>query len=176
MRVLWVALVISLILPLSASATEPAVAEVLSAEPLVKLEPPQLGGSRALEKSTEAEAVRDYLHAWESLRIALGGNQAAALEPDFVGTAQDKLAETIAAQTKLGMRTEYQVLSHDLQFTFYSPEGQSIQLIDAVEYSQQVFAGDKALAKQTVKAHYLVVLTPAEVRWRVRVFQAELRH
>lgn len=181
MRVHWVVLMMNLILPPAVSATGPAItespaAEVSKAEPSVKVEPPQLGGSRALEKSTEAEAVRDYLHAWESLRIALGQNQAAALDPDFVGTAQDKLTETIAAQVKLGMRTEYQVISHDLQFTFYSPEGQSIQLMDTVEYSQQVFAGDKTLTKQTVQARYLVVLTPAEVRWRVRIFQAEPRH
>ncbi len=181
MKAYWITLILSFVLPLAASATEPAVSEFAVAEatitePSIKVEPPQLGGSRTLEKSTEAEAVRDYLHAWESLRIALGGNQAAALDPDFVGTAQDKLAETIASQIKLGMRTEYQVLSHDLQFTFYSPEGQSIQLIDTVEYSQQVFAADKALAKQTVEARYLVVLTPAEVRWRVRVFQAQPKH
>jgi len=173
MRVYWIGLAMSLVLPSIAGATGPAITESSFAEPSVKIEPPQLGGSRALEKSTETEAIHDYLHAWESLHVALSGNQAAALDPDFVGTARDKLAETIAEQAKLGMRTEYQVLSHDLHFTFYSPEGQSIQLIDTVEYEQQVFAGEKSLAKQTVKTQYLVVLTPAEIRWRVRIFQAQ---
>ena len=163
MRMRALALLAALALPCAAFAAEPSI----------KIEPPQLGGSRALEKSTGTEALRDYLHAWDTLQTALGENQANVLEPDFVGTARDKLAETIAAQVKLGMHTEYQVLSHDLRFTLYSPEGQSLQLTDTVEYSEQVFAGDKALAKQTVTSRYLVVMTPAEVRWRVRVFQAE---
>ena len=172
MKVCTLALLMGLASPLVAVAGGSPLAGTAFAEPSIKIGPPQLGGSRPLEKSTEAEAVRDYLHAWESFHTALGDNQATALDPDFVGTARDKLVETIAEQAKLGLRTEYQVISHDLHFTFYSPEGQSIQLIDTVEYDQQVFAGDKALAKQTVKAQYLVVLTPAEIQWRVRVFQA----
>ncbi len=149
---------------------------VLSApaqEPAVKLEPPQLGGSRPIEKSTETAALRDYLHAWDSLRAALGSNQAAALDPDFVGAARDKLAETVAEQTKAGTTAGYQAVSHDIRFVFYSPEGQALELADTVEYEQQVFAGGKPVARERVRSRYLVVLTPAEVRWRVRVFQSE---
>jgi hypothetical protein len=36
-----------------------------------------------------------------------------------------------------------------------------------------VFDHDKQLTTQQVHAHYIVVLTPAEVRWRVRVFQPQ---
>jgi len=32
---------------------------------------------------------------------------------------------------------------------------------------------DKLQTTQQVRARYIVVLTPAEVRWRVRVFQAQ---
>jgi hypothetical protein len=153
----------ALAMPLVATAEQPSV----------KVEPPQLGGSRALEKQTEAAVIRDYLQSWESFRTALNENGAGLLDPDFVGTARDKLAETIAQQIKLGIHTRYGDLSHDLQFVFYSPEGQSIQLIDTVEYDEQVLEGNKALTTQRVKARYLVVLTPAEVRWRVRILQAE---
>jgi hypothetical protein len=156
------AITCALALPFSASAQQPSV----------NVEQPQLQGSRPLEKQTEAAVVRDYLEAWQSFRSALDRNQPELLDSDFVGAARDKLADTIAEQAKLGIHTRYQDRSHDLQIVFYSPEGLSIQLIDNVEYDQQIIDHDKVLATQPVHARYIVVLTPAEVRWRVRIFQA----
>jgi hypothetical protein len=90
-----------------------------------------------------------------------------------VGTAKEKLTDTIQEQTRLGLSTRYQDRSHDIQIVFYSPEGLSIQLIDNVEYDMQLLDHDKIQTTQRVHARYNVVLTPAEVRWRVRVFQAD---
>jgi hypothetical protein len=45
-------------------------------------------------------------------------------------------------------------------------------LTDNVDYDVQVVDHDKVTTTQRVSARYIVVLTPAEVRWRVRVFQA----
>lgn len=143
--------------------------------PSVQVEPPNLQGSRPLEKQTASAVIRDYLQSWQSLRSALDENQMALLDPDFVGIAHDKLADTIEEQAKMGIHTRYQDRAHDLQIVFYSPEGLSIQLVDNVEYDEQVLDHDKVLTTQHVQARYLVVLTPAEVRWRVRVFQAEAK-
>ena len=76
-------------------------------------------------------------------------------------------------QAALGIRTAYQDRAHDVQIVFYSPEGLSIELIDNVDYDVQVFDHDKLETTQQVHARYVVVMTPAEVRWRVRVLQAE---
>ena len=89
-----------------------------------------------------------------------------------MGVAKEKLADTIRQQAALGIRTHYQDRAHDLQIVFYSPEGLSIELTDTVEYDVQVIDHDKSQMTQRVHAHYIVVLTPAEVRWKVRVFQA----
>jgi hypothetical protein len=94
------------------------------------------------------------------------------LDADFVGTSKDKLKETIKQQAALGLHTHYQDVSHDLQIVFYSPEGLSIEMTDKVEYDMQVFDHEKNLATQHVSTRYVVVLTPSEVKWRVRVFQA----
>jgi len=67
----------------------------------------------------------------------------------------------------------YQDKSHDIQMVFYSPEGLSVELTDDVQYDVQMLDHDKLQTKQQVRARYIVVLTPAEVRWRVRVFQAQ---
>src|ERR1700678_752610 len=82
-------------------------------QPSVQIEPPQLQGSRPLEKQTESAVIRDYLRSWQSFRGALDQNQAELLDADFVGTAREKLAETIEEQAKLGIHTRYQDLTHD---------------------------------------------------------------
>lgn len=137
----------------------------------VRVEPANLQGPRPLAAQTQAAVVQDYLQAWQSLSAALAQNRADLLNSDFAGTAKDKLTETIQQQANLGIRTRYQDRSHDLQLVFYSPEGLSIQLVDKVEYDVQTLDHDKVVATQRVRARYIVVLTPAEVRWRVRVFQ-----
>jgi len=150
------------VLPVAGSADQPSV----------RVEPPQLQGSRPVEKQTETAVIRDYLQSWKNLQSALDQNQAELLDSNFVGTAREGLAKTIDQQAKLGIHTRYQDRTHDLQIIFYSPEGLSIQMTDSVEYEQQVLDHDKVIGTTRVRTRYLVVLTPSEVRWKVRIFQA----
>ena len=139
----------------------------------VHIEPPDLHGSRPLEKLTEAAVVRDYLESWKSFSEALDQNDAADLDQDFVGTALTKLSDTVAEQQKLGIHTSYQAQSHNLQIVFYSPDGLSIQVVDDVNYTQQVMQGGSVLASQPMHARYVAVLTPSQTSWQVRIFQAQ---
>jgi hypothetical protein len=143
-------------------------------QPAVRVEPTDAVGPRILEKPTETAVVRDYLQAWRSLSAALDQNRADLLNRDFVGTAKEKLADTIREQAKLGIQTRYRDGKHDVQLVFYSPEGLSIQLVDTVEYDVEILDHEKLQATQHVRARYVAVLTPTEVQWKVRVFQAEL--
>jgi hypothetical protein len=141
-------------------------------QPAVRVEPSNLQGPRPLENQTATAVIRDYLQSWQSMNAALEQNRPDLLEASFVGTARDKLADTIQQQGAMGLHTRYQDRSHDIRIIFYSPEGLSIQLVDNVEYEQQVLDHDKVLTTQPVRARYIVILTPTEVRWRVRIFQA----
>lgn len=144
----------------------------LSAEhPRVRIEPPNLTDTRQLKEQTASAAIRDYLQSWQSLSSAFEQNRAELLDPDFVGTARGKFTDAIHEQDTLGIHTLYLDHAHDIQIAFYSPEGLSIQLTDTVSYDEQVFDHDKLIATQIVRARYVVVLTPAEVRWRVRIMQ-----
>jgi hypothetical protein len=107
------------------------------------------------------------------MAAALDQNDAGILDRDFVGTARDRLAETVQQQAAMGIHTRYQDKSHDIKIVFYSPEGLSLELTDEVQYEVQMLDHDKVQTTQQVRAHYIVVLTPAEVRWRVRVLQAQ---
>jgi hypothetical protein len=142
-------------------------------QPAVRVAPTDSVGPRALEAQTKAAVVRDYLQAWGSLSRAFEQNQADILDADFVGVAKEKLEGTIREQVKLGIQTRYRDGSHDLKLVFYSPEGLSIQLLDTVEYDVQIVDHEKVLTTQHVRARYVAVLTPTEVRWKVRIFQAE---
>ncbi|HEX4283720.1 MAG TPA: hypothetical protein VHZ28_01420 [Terracidiphilus sp.] len=138
----------------------------------VHIKPADLNGTRALQASTANAAIRNYIQAWEGFRSAFEQNRVDLLDRDFIGTAREKLAQTIQQQAQLGIHTSYQDRVHDIQIVFYSPEGLSLELIDDVQYDMQLMDHDKAAVTQHVKVRYVVVLSPTETKWRVRVFQA----
>jgi hypothetical protein len=144
----------------------------MAAQVAVRVEPVSLQGPRPFTDQNKAAVMRDYLHAWQGFNAALDQNRPDLLEADFVGTAKERLADTIQQQTKFGLHTHYQDRSHDVQILFYSPDGLSVELADKVEYDVQVIDHDKVLTTQRESVRYLIVLAPSEVRWRVRVFQS----
>jgi hypothetical protein len=160
----------SLVLIAIISAALPALA---ADQPSVHVQPPTLQGPRPLQDQTAKAVVQDYLDCWQSMSRALDQNRPDLLDRDFIGSAKDRLAATIKQQSSSGIHTAYQDKSHDVQILFYSPEGLSIQLADTVDYDVQLFDHDKSLGTQHVHTRYIVVLTPTEVRWRVRIFQAQ---
>ena len=139
----------------------------------VQLEPAHLEGPRPLAQQTESAVIRDYLQAWQSLSAAMEQNRPDLLNENFVGVAKDKLAAAVSEQAKLGVSTQYQERSHDIKVIFYSPDGLSIQLVDNIEYDEQLLDGGHVITVQPVHARYVAVLTPTEVQWKVRVLQAE---
>ena len=146
---------------------------VALAQPGVRVEPTQLQGPRVLADETATAVVKNYIESWQSLHAALEQNRPELLDRDFVGAARQKLADTIQQQAGSGIKTSYQDRSHDIQIVFYSPEGLSVELIDNVDYEMKVNDNDKTLTTQPVHARYIVVMTPTEVRWRVRILQEE---
>jgi len=150
-----------------------ATANDAAAQANVRIEPRVgLQGPRVLEEQTAAAAIRDYLQSWQSLTAALEQNRAELLDTCFAGTAREKLGQTIQEQAAVELGTQYSDRSHDIQIVFYSPEGLSIELTDTVEYDMQINDHGKPMTSQHMRTRYIVVLTPAEARWKVRVFQA----
>ena len=151
----------------------PPTAGVAVAQATVKIEPASVQGPRPLAEQTAQAVIRDYLQSWQSLSAALNENRVDLLNADFVGDARDKLAAAIRDQSQMAVRTHYQDRAHDVQIVFYSPEGLSIELTDTVDYDVQLMDHDKPMGTRHMHARYLVVLTPSELRWRVRILQAE---
>jgi hypothetical protein len=155
------------------SAFGVAISAFAADQPAVRIEPPHLQGPRQLQEQTANSVIQDYLDSWKSMSDALDKNQATLLDRDFVGSAKEKLAATIKEQVSAGVNSRYSDRSHDLQILFYSPEGLSIELADTVEYDVEMFDHGKSIGTQQARVRYIVVLTPTEVRWRVRIFQAQ---
>jgi hypothetical protein len=149
-----------------------AAGAMSGAQATLRVEASHLDGPRALEDQTAKAVIQDYVESWQTLHTALDQNRVDTLDRDFVGTAKDKLTETIRQQVKAGIHTDYQDRSHDVRIVFYSPEGLSIELTDNVEYEEQVLNKEKVLTTHHVSAHYVVMLSPSETRWKVRILQA----
>jgi hypothetical protein len=142
------------------------------AQVAVHVTPPDVNGTHTLQEQTAAGAIRDYVEAWQSFKTALEQNRIDVLDRDFVGTEKEKLGETIRQQVANGIHAVYQDNVHDIQIVFYSPDGMSLELTDNAEYEVQVIDHNKSVGTQRIRSRYIVVLTPAETRWRVRVLQA----
>ena len=149
-----------------------AAGAIAGAQATLRVEPSHLDGPRALEDRTAKAAIQNYVESWQTLRTALDQNRTDVLDRDFVGNAKDKLVETIQQQAKAGIHTNYQDRSHNVQIVFYSPEGLSIELTDNVEYVEQILDKEKVIATHPLSAHYVVMLSPSETRWKVRILQA----
>jgi hypothetical protein len=151
----------------------PVIAAFAADQPSVRVEPPDLQGPRTLQDQTAKAAVQNYLDSWQSMSKALDQNRPDLLDWDFIGSAREKLAATIKEQSAAGVHAVYHDRSHDVQILFYSPDGLSIELTDTVAYDVQLFDRDNSVGTQRMHAKYLVVLTPTEVRWRVRILQSQ---
>jgi len=130
-------------------------------------------GPRTLEAQTRASVERDYRLAWQSLQRALADNRPELLNEYFVGVAKDKFTNTIREQRKAGIQTLYSEPAHDFSVVFYSPEGLSIQLLDNVQYREEIRDHGRSVGSAEVRARYVAVMTPTETKWKVRLLQAE---
>ncbi len=129
-------------------------------------------GPRDVEEQTQRAIVRDYAAAWASMTQALENNDPSAVGDIWVGFARQKLLDAIANQKSAGLRVRYIDRGHQLQGTFYSPEGSALELHDTAQLEMQTLDGDTVVDSRQLTAHYLVVMTPTSDHWQVRVLQS----
>ena len=124
---------------------------------------------RPLEQLTGQAIVKVYSTAWKNMETALADNRIDLIDESFVGYAHDKLVSQVKQQKKNGLRTRYVDHGHQVEATFYSPEGSAVQLQDTAQLEIQVIDGDKVVSSQTVTRKYIGVVTVVEDSWKVRV-------
>jgi hypothetical protein len=103
---------------------------------------------------------------------ALDKNRADLLGANFVGTAAERLVQTVSQQQKSGLHQRIVDKGHIVQAVFYSPEGSAIELRDAARLQIELLDGDKVVYSQETTVHYVALMTAAENSWKVRILQA----
>jgi hypothetical protein len=152
-------------------APQPRSSAVLAANPPAIRMDVQKAAPRPVEDATQKAVVRDYGAAWQALADALDQNRADLLAANFIGTAHDKLAETIQQQSKARIHRRYVDNGHKVEAVFYSTEGSALELHDTVQLREELLDGGKVVYSQDVTLHYVALLTPAENSWKVRVLE-----
>ncbi len=127
---------------------------------------------RQVEDTTQRAVARDYAAAWQALASALDQNRPDLLAGNFIGTANEKLAQTIRQQRKAGLHQRFVDKGHQVNAIFYSPEGSAIELQDTANLQIQVLDGDKVVHSEDAAVRYVALLTAAENSWKVRVLEA----
>jgi hypothetical protein len=170
LRFLLLAVSIALIL----SGCLPLLSKVFADAPdtvSVKLDASQIQ-PRPLEQLTGQAIVRTYSNAWKNMETALAENREDIIDESFVGYAHDKLLAQVKAQQSKNLSTRYVDHGHQVQATFYSPEGSAVELQDTASLEIQLLDGDKVVASQNVTRKYVAIVTVVEDTWKVRVLDA----
>ncbi|HEX8927033.1 MAG TPA: hypothetical protein VF786_14635 [Terriglobales bacterium] len=127
---------------------------------------------RQVEDSTAQAVQRDYAQAWSAMSHALDQNNASLLDPNFAGTAREKLGRAVKAQAANGLHRRIIDHGHSLRVTFYSLDGSAMQVEDTAQQETEYFDGGTLLKSEQGTVRYLAVLTPAESSWKVRILEA----
>ncbi len=126
---------------------------------------------RAVEETTALAIQRDYAHAWQALVSALEENRADRLDEDFTGSARQQWQDAIRGQQQNGLSRRIVDHGHKVRVMFYSLDGSAMEAVDSAELEIQFREGSKLLSSELVQARYLVLLTPAENSWKIRILQ-----
>jgi len=129
-------------------------------------------GPREVEDTVQQSVQRDYAQAWQTMEAALESGDASGLNQYWVGVAHDKLTQKIQDERRTNVRVRYQDKSHHLQAVYYPTDGAALLLHDDAEVELQVLDSGKTIHSQTIHEKYVVLMTPGQDRWFVRVLQS----
>lgn len=128
-------------------------------------------GPRQMEPTLQQSIPRDYLKAWQVLSTALEAGDPALLDQYWAGVAHDKFQRLVRDEAQTGIKIHYRDISHKLQAVFYPSDGAALLLYDNVQLEMEVQQSTRVIHTQKTTARYLVIMTPAQDRWVVRVLQ-----
>jgi Rad3-related DNA helicase len=126
---------------------------------------------RDVEEQTQQSIARDYGKAWQTLEQSLEQNRADLLSANFAGYALDSWGKTVKAQNESGLARRIVDHGHHLEVAFYSADGSAMQLRDTAQLEIQYLDKGNVINKETMTARYLVLMTPAESSWKIRILQ-----
>lgn len=128
-------------------------------------------GPRQLEPTLQQSIPRDYVKAWQVLSMALEERDPKLLDQYWVGVAHDKFRRLVDDESQTGIQIRYRDISHKLQAVFYPSDGAALLLYDNVQLEMKVLRSSRVIHTGKINKRYLILMTPAQDRWVVRVLQ-----
>jgi hypothetical protein len=128
-------------------------------------------GPRQLESTLQHSIPADYAKAWQTLSEALQSGDSSVLDRYWTGVAHDKLQRLVQDQISTGVQVRYVDKSHRLEAVFYPTDGAALLLHDTAQIEIQVLSSGKLIHTEDLTAKYVVLMTPGQDRWLVRIFQ-----
>ena len=129
-------------------------------------------GPRQMEPTLQQSIPRDYLKAWQTLSVALESGNATPLEQYWVGIAHSKFQRLVEDQARTRIQVRYRDVSHHLQAAFYPTDGAALLLYDDAQLEVIVLRSGNVIHRETRTERFLVLMTPAQDRWLVRLLQS----
>ncbi len=129
---------------------------------------PRHARSRRPPLSPFSATTRTLGSRWSS---ALEENRADLLDENFTGGARQQWQDAIHAQQQNGLSRRIVDHGHQVRVRFYSLDGSALEAIDAADLEIEYREGGKLLSSERIQARYLVLLTPAENSWKIRILQ-----
>lgn len=129
-------------------------------------------GPRQVEDTTQKAVARDYAAAWQAMAGALEQNRTDLLAASFVGTADQRLLDSVWEQRRTGLHQQIVDQGHHVDVVFYSPDGSAMELHDTARLQLQVLEGNRVIHSQDATVHYVALITAAENSWKVRLLEA----
>jgi hypothetical protein len=129
-------------------------------------------GPRGVEDTLQQTLRRDYARAWQTMNTALENGDVRPLEQYFTGIAQTKLQALIKDENSTGVKVRYVDQGHQLQAVFYPRDGGAMLLHDTAQVQMEVTQNGKVIHSEPLAQKYVVLMTPAQDRWLVRVLQS----
>ncbi len=127
---------------------------------------------REIEDVTQNAILRDYTLAWQAIGTSLANNTLQPLNENFSGFALDKLTQRVKDQKEHGLTTRIIDRGHKVDAIFYSPDGAAVELKDTASIETQLLDGSTVIHSDQAQIQYYVIMTGAEDRWKVRVFES----
>jgi hypothetical protein len=128
-------------------------------------------GPRQLESTLQRSIPADYAKAWQTLSEALQSADPSVLDRYWTGVAHDKLQRLVKDQMSTDVQVRYIDKSHRLQAVFYPTDGAALLLHDTAQLEIQVLSAGKLIHTEDITEKYVVLMTPGQDRWLVRIFQ-----
>lgn len=125
-------------------------------------------GPRSLERTTREWVAGDYLRALDEVTYALASGDGSGLRSYYQEASLDDARASVAARVASAAAVHTADWGHQLEATFYAPDGATVGFTDRYQYAWGRLGSTDLTAAQVGERVMQVVMTLDDGNWRIR--------